>query len=68
MYSLITTKIDRKYQILISALEGGILSYGSIGSFSELCRILDISSVLMENYIYEEVGLSSDQLLDLYKD
>ncbi len=67
MSNLFLKNFDQKYEILMSALEGGILTHGSINSFNELCVILDVSSIQMENRIYEEVGLSLEELLDLYK-
>ena len=51
----------------MSALEGGVLFYSSVKSFEELCEILEVSPTEMEKLIYTEVGLSSEELIKLYK-
>ncbi len=60
-------KFYQKYEVLMSALEGGVLFYSSVKSFEELCEILEVSPTEMEKLIYTEVGLSSEELIKLYK-
>lgn len=65
--NLFYRSFDQKYEVLISALEGGVLNYSTIKGFDDLCKILGVSSRKMKSHIYEELGLSTDELIEMYK-